>query len=160
MSNNEGKSKKLSRVPFLGPIFLIANAYVSFGKAKHFSCIAPSNKWIERLGKGLISSFLISLTIMTIVLLSDIEISKFKPEEIVLSLFPNLLGFGIGVFALLFALPNDFLNNLIEANERLKDDAIGPEMLPADMAYPLAIYCLSILITVVCIISPIVSGVL
>ena len=145
---------KFKKIPFIGPFFIIANAYASYGKPAHFSETVPLVQWRERLGVGLLSSAALAIVLLMIVAAADIEIGDFKPEDIVLSLYPNLLGFGIGVFALLFALPNEFLTKLIQTSDEKKKEALSPEMLPVDLAYPLAVYCLSIIITVVCNVFP------
>lgn len=149
--NNDTKfSDKVRELPFIGPLFVITNAFVFNGKIEHFGEIAPPKRWKARLGAGLFSSALMSLVMLAVVHFAGIDIAKFTPESILLSLFPNLLGFGIGVFALIFALPNDFLLTLIQASEESGDEELAPEMLPVDMAYPLVVYCISIIVTIIC----------
>ncbi|MCG9559270.1 hypothetical protein [Vibrio kanaloae] len=78
------------------------------------------------------------------------NISDFNPEDAILGIFPDILGFGIGVFALLFALPTEFLDKLRQSVKNSNGDnkITGPEMLPADMAYPLLVYSVIMLFSV------------
>jgi hypothetical protein len=50
------------------------------------------------------------------------------------SVFPSLLGFGIGVFALIFVLPGELMSSL---DKRRAKSGIGSSMMISDMAYPL-----------------------
>jgi hypothetical protein len=72
-----------------------------------------------------------------------------KPGQIVTSIFPNLLGFGIGVYALVFALAPRSLQLLqsqlegeIAAGKRKEGHAL---MLNASLAYPLVVITLSLI---------------
>lgn len=71
-----------------------------------------------------------------------------KPGELIISIFPNLLGFGIGVYALVFALAPKSLQLLqIQIDQQL---AAGTRkaghalMLNSSLAYPLVIIALSL----------------
>ncbi|EHY8223056.1 hypothetical protein K4558_003323, partial [Salmonella enterica] len=55
----------------------------------------------------------------------------------ILSVFPSVLGFGIGAFALLFIMPSNFMLFLTQKRERL---GFGPEIVPVDMGYPLIVF--------------------
>ncbi|MEB2701594.1 hypothetical protein VC156_23810, partial [Citrobacter freundii] len=55
--------------------------------------------------------------------------------------FPSVLGFGIGVFALLFVMPESFLVFMSANKKRL---TFGPEIVPVDIAYPLVIFTIAL----------------
>ncbi|CAB1262677.1 Uncharacterised protein [Vibrio cholerae] len=141
--------KALNKVPIINVTFRIANAYVYKGNPMHFKQVAPFELWKQRIGKGLLCSVILGC-IMAFAL-NYFHISDFKPESIILGIFPSILGFGIGVFALLFALPTEFLDKLRESvkNSNGESKIVGPEMLPADMAYPLLVYSIIMLISVI-----------
>jgi hypothetical protein len=78
-----------------------------------------------------------------------------KFTDMLTSIFPNLLGFGIGVYALIFALPESFFKSLrgeqgTEGNETNKTtfsesvSGTPPNMINADMAYPLVVMAIAI----------------
>lgn len=128
--------EKINAIPLINVLFRIANAYVLKGHPTHFKVIAPLRDWLHRIGKNLLSSIIIGSTC------AYISKESYFPQDIILSIFPSILGFGIGVFALLFALPNEFIEKLrksiSESNGTSK--ITGPEMLVSDMAYPLLVY--------------------
>jgi len=75
-----------------------------------------------------------------------------SPGGLIISIFPNLLGFGIGVYALIFSLSAVFIKQLQQHLETTKDNGTRPIgsalMLNADMAYPLLVMALSLGIAV------------
>lgn len=129
-------SRMINKVPFLSILFRIANAYALKGHPSHFKTVAPLSAWCHRIGKNLLLSILVGS------LCAYISGTNYAPQDIILSIFPSILGFGIGVFALLFALPNEFLDKLkksVDASNGASKIS-GPEMLASDMAYPLLVY--------------------
>lgn len=62
------------------------------------------------------------------------SILDWAAADTILSVFPSVLGFGIGAFALLFIMPSNFMLFLTQKRERL---GFGPEIVPVDMGYPL-----------------------
>ncbi|WP_318463139.1 hypothetical protein [Photobacterium leiognathi] len=140
--------KAVNKVPILSVLFRIANAYVYKGDPVHLRQTAPFEMWKQRIGKGLFFS-IVSGCLMAYALIHN-NISDFNPEDAILGIFPDILGFGIGVFALLFALPTEFLDKLRQSVKNSNGDSkiTGPEMLPADMAYPLLVYSVIMLLSV------------
>ena len=59
--------------------------------------------------------------------------------DAIISVFPSLLGFGIGVFALLFILPNR-LYQLLDEEKENGNIKFGHEILAVDMGYPLLVF--------------------
>lgn len=141
--------KKINKIPILNVICRISNAYVYKGDPIHLVQIAPLKMWCDRIGKGFLFSAIVGV-ILTILLLNGGSSVSFDPEDAILGIFPDILGFGIGVFALLFALPNEFLRKLKDSVNNANGDSkiSGPEMLPADMAYPLLVYSVIMLFSV------------
>ncbi|WP_162788024.1 hypothetical protein [Chromobacterium haemolyticum] len=70
-----------------------------------------------------------------------VQSSYLKLLDLLISVVPNLLGFGIGVYALIFIFPSGL-------DERLKGEGYSLERLSVDMAFPLVFMMLSIFIAV------------
>lgn len=124
--------KKIRRVPIFGILFRCLNLYVGKGDPKYLIVLSPFELWLSRLIKP---TFWVAV-ICYVLILSKYLLSKSVPDfsGLVLTAFPSLLGFGIGVFALLFVLPSSFLKGL---DEKKKESGFGSTILIADMAYPL-----------------------
>lgn len=71
----------------------------------------------------------------------------------IISIFPNLLGFGIGVYALVFGLSTDFIKDIQEEICKNKLDGRSSTktilVLNAEMAYPLLVIALTIVAGVI-----------
>ncbi|MGR6834822.1 hypothetical protein [Aliivibrio wodanis] len=136
--------KIINNIPIISVIFRILNAYVYKGNLIHLSETAPLRLWFDRIGKGVLFSVILGGLVY---FLHDKD--NYNPEDIILAIFPSILGFGIGVFALLFALPTEFLDKLRQSvkNSEGKSKIPGPEMLSSDMAFPLLIYSLIMLLS-------------
>lgn len=151
----------INRLPFLGDLFSIANAYAYRGSYKSHSNFAPLAMWWSRVFKNV---FYILLFSLCLVVLSDKPIVEWgwQPSETILSTFPSILGFGIGVYALMFIMPTDFLLFLkgIKDRRSKEDDknkgskTFGPEIVPVDMAYPLMVFILVLIVAVIAKIFP------
>lgn len=130
---------KIKKIPILRVVYRISNAYCYKGDMRFVMYTAPRHLWLSRIGKGVFISVFLSFlaSVLNIFWGNDL----YDPRKMVLGAFPSILGFGIGVFALLFALPKEFNQHL----DSLGTDAQA-KMLPADMAYPLMIYAISILL--------------
>ena len=124
--------RKIRRVPIFGVLFRYLNLYVGKGDPKFLIELSPFELWLSRLIKP--TSWV--AMICFVLIFPQYILSKSIPDfsGLVLSAFPSLLGFGIGVFALLFVLPSSFLRGL---DEKKKKSGFGSTILIADMAYPL-----------------------
>lgn len=71
-----------------------------------------------------------------------VQSSYLKLLDLLVSVVPNLLGFGIGVYALIFIFPSGL-------DKRLKDEGYSLERLSVDMAFPLVFMMLSIFVAVI-----------
>jgi len=140
--------QKLKQIPILGVILLISNGYAASGEISHFQALSSWSNWYQRIVKNLVIFFILGAAFSYFSYSEITSATGFKPEEAILDIFPDILGFGIGVFALLFTLPTVFLARLRRKNSKSKNNnsKFGAHMLPVDMAYPLMIYCFIMLI--------------
>ncbi|MDE1480650.1 hypothetical protein KKJ01_21295 [Xenorhabdus bovienii] len=136
--------KVLRKTPIIGDIFRIANAYAYKGKIECHARIAPLRLWWKRIiFKMLIILFFVSLVLCFSGL--SLRFNSWHPADTILSVFPSILGFGIGVYALMFIMPSDFLIFLKERH-RLDKSKISHEIVPVDMGYPLVVFIISLCI--------------
>jgi len=145
--------RQILRIPVIGTFIYILNCFVYSGDDAASSKPAPPSRWRKALLPQLsVAAALMIATTWSVwralirwftthpVLLSDFSS---RPGEIVHSIFPSLLGFGIGVYALLFALSPKFvqgLDTLLEKKKNAGEKADGSVlMLNSDMAYPIVV---------------------
>ncbi|MGR5297546.1 hypothetical protein ACPV5U_18510 [Vibrio mediterranei] len=131
--------KLLSNIPVFGSVFTIANAYAHKGDQFGTIEIATIGQWWRRV---LRKAWYTLVFVSALVLVAPEKIceSSWVPADTILGAFPSILGFGIGVYALMFIMPSDFLTFLKERKDR--GAKIGPEIVPVDMGYPLIAYVL------------------
>ncbi|WP_447879267.1 hypothetical protein [Serratia fonticola] len=135
------KYKWIRKIPVFGAVFRIANAYAYEGKKECHCNIAPIRMWWGRIFKKMIY-VVIFVEILFLMKGGSVSNLTWEPADTILSIFPSILGFGIGVFALMFVMPSSFMNFLIDKRETLK---FGPEIVPVDMGYPLVVFTLVML---------------
>lgn len=148
----------ISRIPVIGEILCIANAYVYEGDLAADTELAPFGFWFKKLYKNfLVALFLTTIStpyvwccssltqyLPTITSIEDWP----EPSNLIISIFPSVLGFGIGVYALIFGLSSILVkkfNDSLDAkktNGGVKNGSVL--MLNADMAYPLLVITLSL----------------
>ncbi|WP_412023089.1 hypothetical protein [Burkholderia cepacia] len=147
----------LTRVPVLGDIVLIVNGYAYEGEHSALARFAPPTYWLRRIVPKLALSGLFAawITCKLTLHFSKLPEPATKFTDMLIGIFPNLLGFGIGVYALIFALPESFFKSLrgeretgsqatVPAGSTGANPGIPPNMINADMAYPLIVIALSI----------------
>lgn len=134
--------KKIRKIPIIGALFRIANAYVYEGDVVGNMQVAPWDMWKNRIGKKLF--YALSLNLLLTFINYIFSIDKWSAADTILSVFPSLLGFGIGVFALLFILPNSVYKLLMEEKKSGRS-RFGPEIIPVDMGYPLLVFAVVLL---------------
>lgn len=122
--------KSIYKIPFLGVYLKYLNAFAYKGNAKYLSQIAPLELWRKRVFPPLRNSLVISFFISIYICFYDID--NYDPGEYILGAVPDLLGFAIGVFALIFAIPNKFLDFIRNRKGNFK-----PKEIPANVSYPL-----------------------
>lgn len=149
---HEGLFLLLLRVPVVGDVLAIVNGYAYEGRHEALIRFAPLKYWVRRIGPKLFASGVLSVWITSRLTerFSMLPSSSAKLAEMVVGIFPNLLGFGIGVYALIFALPDSFLSSLrrpsggtvrhaTEESSSGVGSKIPSNMINADMAYPLIV---------------------
>ncbi|MVW80192.1 hypothetical protein [Bordetella sp. 02P26C-1] len=149
--------QRLLRVPILKTVLRIANAYFlrgDFASNKRFS-------GFRAIVRALWVQVLICVTLSCIVNWDYLrarydggaatfvkESFSAKPGELILTVLPSLLGFGIGVYALVFALTAKLVSELgarIEDEKKRGKLSFGSALaLNADLAYPLLVLALTI----------------
>ncbi|MDW6094070.1 hypothetical protein SBX64_16140 [Vibrio rhizosphaerae] len=134
------------KIPVLGQVFVIANAYAFKGEALGNARVASFSQWWNRIFQKM---FYVVCFVSALVLVAPKTVCSldWSPADSILSAYPSILGFGIGVYALMFVMPNDFL---IFLSKRKKEGmSIGPEIIPVDMGYPLITYVIIMLIAAI-----------
>lgn len=129
--------KKIRAIPIVGDVFRIANAYVYEGKVDNHVSIAPLSLWRDKIGKKLLYTLILTV-ILSIICWLFLDVN-WTAADAIISVFPSLLGFGIGVFALLFILPNR-LYQLLDKEKENGNIKFGHEILAVDMGYPLLVF--------------------
>ncbi|MFA6901472.1 MAG: hypothetical protein WC236_00145 [Gallionellaceae bacterium] len=150
----------LLMLPVLGEIVLIVNAYVFDGDLQSGSKLAPASSWIRKLWGNVVVTAALAFfstpylwvgsltTYVPAFLLAD---HRPIPGNLIISIFPSLLGFGIGVYALIFGLSSILIKGLQEhmvGNSKIVDQRGSALILNADMAYPLLILTLTLFVGV------------
>lgn len=164
----------IQKIPVLSTILKISNAYVFEGDLRAMDHFAPLRLWLKSIGMPLLVAAILTYAVVhqfiTFPHLKEILSEKcismscwfhaitpiFQPIEkpfdapgaLITSVFPNLLGFGIGVYALLFALRPQWLHDFhthlarqVAQNKRKQGTAL---MLNSSMAYPLIVMTLGL----------------
>lgn len=150
--------KTLTLVPVFGTVLSIANTYVYAGDPQAEDRFAPIKLWLSVFLIPILAS--VALTFFTlfsflIYWAESGEIAEYllndflmRPGSLILSVVPSLLGFGIGVYALIFALTPSFLKDFkkaIESRNNKSDFKYGSvSVLNAEFAYPLVVLTIAI----------------
>jgi hypothetical protein len=126
----------------------IANEYVSDGDVRYFNRIAPFWFWV----RGLAGCCAAGLLFTILVYLAEYDFGvpsarDLMPSDLVNSILPSLLGFGIGVYALVFGVAPTLVREL-QAQHAAAKDPLGLETtilsLNASFAFPLIFMTASI----------------
>lgn len=138
--------KLLGKIPIFGVALIIVNSYVWGGNLRADERFAPTLTWVRVLAPGIAIALALAAWILwpivpqiwsgkpaQISLLS--EFSQ-KPGQLAISVLPTILGFGIGVYALIFALSENLLNGFHIASSKSGGSALA---INSDMAYPLLV---------------------
>lgn len=140
--------KRIRSTPIVGSIFRITNAYAFKGEPQCNEVIAPLKCWWDRIFKKFIVVLVFTIAMF---LLEDSSLSEapWNPADTVLSVFPSILGFGIGVYALMFIMPSDFMYYLKKRHESGKSQ-ISHRIIPVDMGYPLSVFIVVLCVASIC----------
>ncbi|MBB4515711.1 hypothetical protein [Paraburkholderia fungorum] len=148
----------LLRVPIFSELLAIVNGYVYGGDHRALVRLAPFMSWVRRLGPKLLISAIFAwwITDKLTCHFTKLPDSSTKLTDMLIGIFPNLLGFGIGVYALIFALPESFFKSLRGEKDAIPGSVTEPasgkgigdtpsNMINVDMAYPLVVIAGSIM---------------
>jgi hypothetical protein len=155
----------LVRIPLVGELLRILNAYAYRGDAKADENFAPIYLWI--------TAFWLQITLATMgALLCTPELTneylpieykltycvQLEPGAMATSILPNLLGFGIGIYALIFGLHKMLLRDLqasyLRDADNKKQQFGSALILNAEMAVPLLVLTITISIGLIQQVAP------
>lgn len=154
--------KKIVSIPIIGTIVYIANCYAFGGDPNATRKFASPWAWVKVLFAPLLISSALSLaTVWPLAVdfyfhrefdLCTLSPFAKAPGDLIASVIPSLLGFGIGVYALIFALAAPIvaeLNAQIETLKKAKLKKHGSALvINSDLAYPLMVLVLSLVVGV------------
>lgn len=129
-------------IPVFGSVFAIANGYAFKGDYRSTVEVASLSQWWHRVFRKA-WYVLVFVSVFVLTTPNNMRDSQWVPADTILGAFPSILGFGIGVYALMFIMPNDFLCFLRTRT------SMRPEIVPVDMGYPLIAYVIVMFIAVV-----------
>jgi len=149
---------KLARMPIAGPILRIVNTYVYQGDVKADNEFAPALLWFRVYSIPILVSAALTLLCSATLQAQAYEllglsewvcVKEIKdPRPIALAIFPSLWGFGIGVYALIFALSKtliqEFQKSIAEAKAKGLRSHGSVLMINADLAYPILVLTISL----------------
>lgn len=141
----------IAKFPFIRETHYITKAYACSGE---FGLDNSHREtfWWRRIFKKVIFIFVLSIALVFIATLYTVKIDITKLRELNFSLFSSLLGFAIGIYALIFSIPDRLFVFLDEKQKQ--GGKISPRMLNSDMAFPLIILALIILANLILIFFP------
>lgn len=144
----------LKKIPILGVILYITNSYIYNGHVESNKKFAPVSLWFKKLGLRFLICFLLTLLVFKDFIyntyihhaldFSSLLASSLNPGEKITATFPSLIGFGIGVYALLFALDKSVVAEVQKVISRSKKVTGSVLMLSSDLAYPLIILIITL----------------
>jgi len=151
--------RQLLKVPVFGEVLLITNTYTFDGDLTSNYVVAPVGMWFKKHFSSLLIAILLAILSTPDRWFSEEILQywpaivtgehKLTPGSLIISIFPNMLGFGIGVYALIFGLSSILIKkihqNLIESKSGQNSPG-SVLLLNADMAYPLMIMTSSLAI--------------
>lgn len=138
----------LTKIPVLGVMLKIFNSYAYDGDFKADDQFAGIVAWIKAYFIPFFISFAVAILVMPDLVNSFIPCLNLSykveiaPGELATSILPNLLGFGIGVYALIFALDKNFVQDLqrgFEDHNKKNDKSGSVLLLNTEMALPLIV---------------------
>jgi hypothetical protein len=143
----------------LGTILHITNSYVYNGDARSSEEFAPLSKW----GRKFAFKFFIVFLCLAAMFKNEIwlactfnfydfglvSVNTYSPGERIISIFPSLIGFGIGVYALLISISDSIVKELQENIEKSSINSGSALMLSSDLAFPLLVLILTLIVGVV-----------
>lgn len=146
-TNKSNEDCWLFRLWFFGLFFKIGSDYVSDGDVRYQKQVAPFRDWWISLFPSIAISlfFVISILIFDLIFCNGI-IQKTKPAEYFLGVMASFLGFGIGVYALIFSVSSDILKSMQKEHSRINNfsgEKSTVLSLNSEFAFPLIILLLT-----------------
>lgn len=137
----------LFRLWFVGPFLKIGSDYVSDGDIRYQKKMAPLGDWWITLFPSIaISFFLLVFMVLLDNYLCGGFLNKTKPAEYFLGVMASFLGFGIGVYALVFGVSSDILRSMQKSHIEVNKSVGGGSTvlsLNSEFAFPLMILLLT-----------------
>lgn len=134
------KSKYFS-IWMIGKIIQIGSDYVTDGDIKYQSKPAPLKKWFFSLAPSIVvSMFLTTILIYIDLFLNTNYLNNSRPAEYLLGVISSLLGFGIGVYALIFSISGKMIRDIQNAHIKINsnsEDRSSVLSINSDFAFPL-----------------------
>ncbi|MBO7810197.1 MULTISPECIES: hypothetical protein [Burkholderia] len=154
--------KLVLKIPVVGSAVYITNSYVLRGDSSALDRFASPVQWAKVFFfPWLWAAILTAVTApnLTVNLLHLAKICSLsatsletKGGEFITTIFPNLLGFGIGVYALIFAISETFLRRIDSHITKRKQEGArrfgSALMFNADLAYPLLAMVVTLIVGV------------
>jgi hypothetical protein len=143
----------ISKIPILGAVLKILNSYAYDGDVKSDDTFAGVLAWIKAYLFSFTICFAIAVLLMPDLINSTLPCLQLSynvaiaPGELATSILPNLLGFGIGVYALIFALERNFVRDLqstFEGYNKANNKSSSVLLLNTEMALPLIVITITI----------------
>lgn len=148
-----GLYKIIQSVPIVGTILYIANSYAFRGDLEAHKRFAGLKMWVKAfLFPLILATFLAFGTLWPMVhhyattgelCTSSLSAFATNPGGLIVSVMPSLLGFGIGVYALIFALAGPFVKQfhaLIQKTKNEGNQSHGSVLvINSDLAFPLVV---------------------
>lgn len=158
----------IKKIPVAGTLIKITNAYVYNNDDSANDRFAPFHLWIKKFAIKTIITLLFLLYIFfdqikldhyyLPKLIGEIPETLSKPGSIIYTIMPSLLGFGIGVYALLFAINGNLLRRLHDllVSKKNENKTFNGSflMLNSDLAFPLTFILITLFLGVLQIASP------
>lgn len=153
----------LRSLPAIGPALRIANSYAFQGDYKSDKEFAGFRRWLRAFGPEFFVSVLLTTATMWPYIQSSWatkslancpdQLFHCKPGALTVAIVPSTLGFGIGIYALIFALTDLFVKDIKKKIDEQKSEgkrSAGSELvLNADLALPLLALLLALVLGIV-----------
>lgn len=144
--------KLIKKIPVIGTMVYIINSYIYNGDSFSGEKFAPVTMWIKKLLGRFIVASLLTATVFFNEITQSLQLKSFfdgtvnmkNPGEIIISTFPSLIGFGIGVYALTLVLSDSLVREFQASIINKKNKAGSVLMLNSDLAYPMLILIITL----------------
>ncbi|MGU9817295.1 hypothetical protein ACU684_18065 [Pseudomonas sp. LF135] len=145
----------LTKIPIIGIVLTVFNSFAYDGDVKADDEFAGILAWIKAYFFPFFICIAVAILLMPELINSTLPCLNLSykvevaPGELATSILPNLLGFGIGVYALIFALDKRFVQDLqrgFEGYNKEKNKSGSVLLLNTEMALPLIVITTTIAI--------------